>query len=91
MGKQKCFSKEAKTWFSWSQMKSYGQKFHGNQYAGKMSTAKNVSKGFKMLGWGIGLYNQGLIIFDKDMSLGTKTAETASNTFSTFGGIWGAS
>jgi RHS repeat-associated protein len=89
-GETKMFAEKTGAWFSLQQWKTYGKSFHGNQYAGSMSTAKYISRTFKGFGWGIGLYNEKNILFNDDYSGGTKLLETGVNAYSTLGGILGA-
>ncbi len=86
----KMFSSSAKTWFDPTQGKTFSQRFYGNQYTMKQSTAKHVSKTFKYFGYGIGLYQQSGILYNDEMSGRDKIIETGSNLYSTFGGIYGA-
>lgn len=84
------------TWYNLNLMRSYSQKYFGNQYqlANTVKSAKGVSKvisrGFKIGGWGIALYNEKDILFNSGYSNTTKTIETASNAYSTLGGVYGA-
>jgi RHS repeat-associated protein len=89
-GETKMFSEKAGSWFSMQQWKTYSQKFKGNQYAGSVKTAKNISRGFKGFGYGIGLYSEYGILTDDDISNRDKAVETGSNIISTFGGLHGA-
>jgi len=81
-----------KTWYSLDQWRTYKQRFHSNQYTAKNAkqTSKTASRGLKLFGWGMGLYNQYDIFANDEMSTGQKTAETGVNAVSTFGGIPGA-
>lgn len=92
-GEAKMFNKG--TWFSVDKWRSYGRQYYGNQYqsAKEISTAKglsrSISRGFRYVGWGIGLYNQvGIWSTYSGRDLGI---ETSVNLYSTFGGIPGAS
>lgn len=86
----KMFSNAAKTWFDPTQGRTFSQRFYGNQYTMKQVTAKRISKGFKVLGYGIGLYQEAGILFNDDLSGKDKLIESGSNIYSTFGGIYGA-
>lgn len=86
----KMFSSKARTWFDTRQWKTYNQRFYGNQYTIKQSTAKYASKAFKLFGYGIGFYQQASITFNDEVSGRDKIIETGSNLYSTFGGIYGA-
>ena len=85
-----------KSWFNLGAKKSYSQKYFGNQYqsAVEINAAKglpkNVSRGLKVFGFGIGLWSQYNILTDKKMSGAQKNIETGSNVISTFGGVYGA-
>lgn len=88
-----------KTWYNLNQMRNYSQRYIGNQYqSANMITkakglSKNVGKGFKWLGRGIGAYNFYNINADYlngKVSDGMFIMEHASNTFATFGGAAGA-
>ena len=45
------------TWYSIKQWKTYGQHFNGNGATGGSSTAKKVSTGFKIGGYGLSAFN----------------------------------
>lgn len=85
-----------KSWFNLGAGRSYSQKYFGNQYqsAEEINAAKglskNVSRGLKVFGFGIGLWSQYNILTDKKMSGAQKSIETGSNVISTFGGVYGA-
>jgi hypothetical protein len=51
--------------------------------------AEKWAKGFRYTGWAFGAFNAVSIYRDKDMSGAQKWIEQGSNTFGTFGGIWG--
>ncbi len=84
------------TWYNLEAGRSYSQKYYGNKYqsAEDISAAKglsrNVSRGLKVFGFGIGLWSQYNILSDNKMSTGQKEIETGSNFISTFGGVYGA-
>ncbi len=85
-----------KTWYNLGAGRSYSQKYFGNQHqsAKEIKAAKglskNISRGLKVFGFGIGLWSQYNIITDKEMSSQQKTIETGSNVITTFGGVYGA-
>jgi RHS repeat-associated protein len=89
-GETKMFNKT--TWYSIERMRSYNQGFHSNQYTSPKAKpiAKNISKGLRYFGWGLGLLNQFQIFGDDKISGQQQVTETASNVYSTFGGIYGA-
>ena len=89
-----------KSWFNLKAGRSYSQKYFGNQYqsAEEINAAKglskNVSRGFKYFGYGLGLYNAINIQNDKAFSGKQKAIEKTSNAISTFapfpyGASWG--
>jgi RHS repeat-associated protein len=81
----------AKTWYSLRTWTRYSQRFNGNQITGgKNALAGNVSKGFKVAGWALGITNAILIMNNKEMSGTQKWIEQGSNAFGTVGGIYGA-
>jgi RHS repeat-associated protein len=79
-----------KTWFSLKKWQSYSQSWGGNgATGGKFKMAEKWAKGFRYTGWAFGAFNAVSIYRDKDMSGAQKWIEQGSNTFGTFGGIWG--
>lgn len=95
---EKMFNKNS--WYSLRSMRSYSQKFHGNQYEWTKGISKNVSKTMKWAGRGIGAYNfynindayvnQTLQYNGTPMSTESMMIEQSSNLFSTFRGVAGA-
>jgi hypothetical protein len=82
------------SWYSIKQFKTYGQNFNGNgATGGKLALAKRVSTGFKIGGYGLGVFN-GVSTFSDYLNGNISTqsfiTEQASNAYSTFGGAYGA-
>ncbi|MBS1745604.1 MAG: hypothetical protein JST21_05500, partial [Bacteroidetes bacterium] len=93
-GETKMFNQS--NWYDLAKGRSYSQRYFGNQsraaedVRAAKGLSKTVSRGFRVFGWGIGLWNQYSIINDNEMSNSQKGIETGSNVISTFGGVYGA-
>ena len=82
------------TWFSVKQWKTYNQSFNGNGYTGgKNASARELSRGFKLGGYGLGTYSAWSVnnqYNNGELSTSGMVMEQTSNLYSTFGGIYGA-
>lgn len=94
------------TWYNLREMRSYSQRYYGNQYrsADNIAKAKGVSgtlsKTLKWAGRGLGVYNlynindayenQIVQYNGRPMTSGVMVTEQVSNGIATFGGLFGA-